>query len=135
MTSGRVMPWPTSVTRVTVNVITMSASLAGKAAPLGSAGGIASAAASDTTPRIPAHEANVGTHDARRPPAEIQPRGNGREYPGDPERLRGKVRGVRREQRNGDLDRHVLEARPDLRHDPSHGEADQDPPDGDHDEV
>jgi hypothetical protein len=45
------------------------------------------------------------------------------------------VGGVGREQRDGDLDGHVLEARPNLRGDPPHDEADEDPPDGDQDEV
>src|SRR5581483_520359 len=56
ITSGSVRPWPTSVTTMTVKVITRTASRAGTGDPLGRVAGTASAAASETTPRMPAHD-------------------------------------------------------------------------------
>ncbi len=50
MSHGNVRPWPISVARITQKVRNRMRSRLGKS------GGRANAAASDTTPRIPAHE-------------------------------------------------------------------------------
>ena len=56
MTSGSVRPCPTRVTRITVNVRNRIRSRPGNVPPASVWSGSASAAASDTAPRIPAQE-------------------------------------------------------------------------------
>ena len=72
MSHGRVSPCPSNVKTITVSVAMRITSRAGNGAPFGRLIGRASAAASDTTPRMPAHDSTSaqapGRGCSRRPP-------------------------------------------------------------------
>ena len=67
MTTGSVSPWKTSVPRITQNVRKMIRSRSGNGAPECVVKGIASAAASDTAPRMPDHATTIGWPIVARP--------------------------------------------------------------------
>ena len=68
MTSGSVRPWPTSVTRITEKVRKRIRSRPGNGVPASVLSGSASAAASETAPRIPAQETKTAPRQLDDPP-------------------------------------------------------------------
>ena len=81
-------------------------------------------------PHRAAREPRVRPHDLRAAPSEVQTCGDGREDAGPAQELGREVRGVRREERHGDLDGHVGQTRPHDRDDPTDEE-----PNGDADDT
>src|SRR5204863_4007065 len=73
--------------------------------------------------------------DLRRTPTDEEARDHGGEDARDAERLRWEVRGVWREQRDGDLDGRVFDSGAHPHRDPAHDESDQDAAESNEDEA